>query len=166
MSEPLKYKAELAVSKFIEVGALAALSGWSYYQGQNPGEQTPPCVVVSAVSQVESFPNALPKNVSLTVELVSSMDIDQDGDNVRGEATDRATNWSAHRDAVQAVEARLQNLTALQAYVNKVNVSNRPVSGFYCYDIQEDNQQSAFSGEDRMLVSVIGITLVCEAQDN
>ena len=166
MSEPLKYKAELAVSRFIEVGALSALNGWSYYRGQNPGAQTPPCVVVSALSQVESFPNAKPKNVQLTVEIVSSMDADQDADNIHGDATDRATNWSAHRDAVQAVEARLENLTALQAFANKTNVNNRPVSAFYVYDIQENNQQSAMSGEDRMLVSVIGITLVCEAQDN
>lgn len=166
MSEPLKYKAEKAVSAWLAADTSSALSGWTHYQGQNPGTQTPPCVVVYSNAMQESFPNAKPKNVTLTVEIVSSIDTDQDSDGVHGEASDRATNWSNHRNAVAAIEQRLAGGEALKLFCGTANRTNRPVADFFVYDIQEDSQQSTMSGEDRMLISIIGLTLVCEAQDN
>jgi len=44
MSEPLKYKAETAVASYL--GTVAAQNGHVIFKGQNPGEQTPPCIVV------------------------------------------------------------------------------------------------------------------------
>ena len=166
MAEPLKYKVEKAISGFISTGSLSALSGWNHYQGQNPGTQSPPACVVYFESAKESFPNSMPKDCRVVVELVSSIDTDQDADSIHSEATDRATNWSNHRAAVQAVEARLQDLTTLQSYANSGNVVNRPVTGFYLYDIQEDGQSSNIAQEQRMLISTISLTVVCEAQDN
>ncbi len=164
MSEPLKYKAELAVASYLST--VAALSAFTKYEGQNPGEQTPPCIVVSATRMHEVFVDSMPKNVSLEVEIISPIDTDQDADAIAGETTDRAANWSAHRSAVSAVETALQDLVALQTHANKGNLSSRPVTGFYVYDIQEESQQSTYAGAERMLISSISLNLVCEAQDN
>lgn len=164
MSEPLKYKAELAIAGYL--GTVTALSAFTIYKGQNPGEQAPPCIVVSSSSIAEAFPDAMPKKVRIDVEIVSPIDTDQDADSIAGETTDRATNWSAHRTAVQAVEAAMQNIEGLQFYANSTNVTNRPVTGFYIYDIDEESQQSNYAGSERMLISAMGFTLTCEAQDN
>jgi hypothetical protein len=100
------------------------------------------------------------------MEIVSPIDTDQGANSIHGEAADRSANWSAHRAAVQAIEAKLQDLTGLKAYANKVNVTNRPVSAFYIYDIHEEGQSSNIAAEQRMIVSTITLTVVCEAQDN
>lgn len=164
MSEPLKYKAELAVAGYLST--VSALSAFTFYKGQNPGEQAPPCIVVSSGAMTEAFPDAMPKKIRIDIEIVSPVDTDQDADSIAGEATDRAANWSAHRAAVQAVESALQNVTALQTYANKGNLSTRPVTGFYIYDIEEESQQSVYAGAERVMISQIGLALICEAQDN
>jgi hypothetical protein len=166
MSEPLKYKAEKAISGFINALSSSALSGYAFYEGQNPGASVPPCVVVYVTAQKESFANSLPKDVSLSVEIVTPIDTDQDADSVSGETTDRATNWTAHRAAVAAVEARLQDLPALKAYANAESDGTRPCKDFFIYDIQEDGQSSMMAGEARHMISAIQLTLVCEAQNN
>lgn len=164
MSEPLKYKAELAVASYL--GTFAALSAFTIYKGQNPGAQAPPCIVVSAGSMTEAFADAMPKRIRIDLEIVSPVDTDQDADSIAGEATDRAANWTAHRAAVQAVEAAMQDVVALQTHAGKGNHVNRPVTGFYIYDVEEDSQQSVYAGAERMMISQIGLVLTAEAQDN
>lgn len=158
MSEPLKYKAEKTIAEFI-----AADLGWPCHTGQNPGPQSPPCVVVYANGPSEAFANAMPKNVRLAIEVVSGFDRDANGNAIAGEDDDRQSGYELHRQAVAKVEARLQDLEALQAFANCGTA--RPVRGFHVYDIQEDSQQSTMSGEDRMLISQFGYTLVCQGAD-
>jgi hypothetical protein len=161
MAEPLKYKAEKCIAEFIGNSV-----GWKTYTGQNPNEAPPPCILVYASGQSEAFPDSLPKEVKMTVEVVSGFDLDDNSNNIAGESADRSAGFDLHRETVQKVEARLQDSAALIAFANSTNTTNRPITGFYVYDIFEDSQQSSMSGEDRMLISSIGITLVCEAQDN
>ena len=151
MNEPLKYKAEKTVAAFLEQRA-----GIPCHCGQNPNQPVPPCILVYTMGQSESFPASLPKDVRLTVEIVSPMDGDSDG---------KDPAYSRHRETTQHVEERLQDCAALQLFAN-ADRPDRPVTGFHVYDINEDSQQSTMSGEDRMFISVIGITLTCEAQDN
>ena len=114
----------------------------------------------------EAFPDALPKKIRIDIEIVSPIDTDQNQDGVAGSSNDRATNWSAHRSTVQAVESAMQDVVALQTHANKGNRFTRPVTGFYIYDIEEESQQSNHAGQERMLISAIGLVLTCEAQDN
>ena len=164
MSEPLKYKAEKAISSYLSNAALSALSGWNHYQGQNPTAVTLPCVLVYATSMVEAFPNGRQKNVGITVCLESAIDADADADSVHGETADRTTNFTAHRAALAAVEAALEDAGALKAHANKGNITTRPVSDFYVYDIQEVGQSSEYA--ERNFGSKIMLNLVCESQDN
>ena len=164
MSEPLKYKAETAIASYL--GTVAAQCGHTIFKGQNPGEQSPPCIVVSAGSMVEAFADALPKKIQIGIEIVSPIDTDANHDGIAGSANDRQTNWSSHRSTVAAVESAMQDVVALQTHANKGNLSTRPVTGFYVYDVQEESQQSNYAGAERMLISAIGFVLTCEAQDN
>lgn len=166
MSEPLKYKVEKAITGFITAAADAALSGWSYYEGQSAASASVPFIGVVITDIRESFDDAMPKDVRVEVQVVSAVDTDRDADTIEGEATDRAANWITHRAAVAAVESRMQNLTAFKAYANKTNITDRPVSDFYVYDVQEDLQQSTAPGETRLFLSTLTYTVVCEAQDN
>ena len=158
MAEPLKYKAEKTIAEWIAMDL-----GWNTYTGQNPTEQVPPCVTVYAAGMSEAFPNGAPKNVRLTIEIVSGFDRDANGNTIAGENADRLTGYDIHRQAVAKVEARLQDVHGLQAWAN--GGADRPCSQFHIYDIQEDSQQSTMSGEDRVLLSMFGITLVCQAVD-
>ncbi len=165
MSEPLKYKAETAVASYL--GTVAAQNGHVIFKGQNPGEQTPPCIVVSVGSVAEAFADALPKRIQIGIEIISPIDTDQNQDGIAGATNDRALNWSAHRSTVQAIEAAMQDVVALQTHANKGNLStSRPVTGFYVYDVEEESQQSNYAGAERMLISALGYVLTAEAQDN
>lgn len=155
MSEPLKYKCEKTISAFL--AAQPALSGFTHYQGQNPTEQTAPAIIVFAATSQEAWPSSAPKNVSITVEIVSQIDTDANSDSVHGASADRTANWATHRAAVAEVESRMQNVEAIRQY---------SLTGFHLYDVQEDSQQGTLTGEDRMLISVIGYTVVCEGQSN
>lgn len=166
MSEPLKFKVEKALTAFLEDQALSELSGYHLYQGQNPNEKELNSIGIEATGMRESFPDSMPKDVTVTIGVETGVDDDGNADGVAGAAADRTANWTAHRAAVAAIEQALQELDALKAFANSVNVTNRPVSDFYIYDIQEDGQGSTFIADARMLISVITLTIVCEAQDN
>ena len=166
MSEPLKYKVEKVITGWINKLASSALTGWSYYEGQCPQVASVPFIGVVIQEIRESFPDSMPKDVRVDIQIVSAVDTDQDANDIEGETADRAVNWANHRTAAQVVEARMQSFTALQAYANKVNVTDRPVTAFYLYDVQEDLQQSAAPGASRLIMSTLRYTFVCEAQDN
>ena len=68
---------------------------------------------------------------------------------------------------MQAIEAAMQDVVALQTHSNKGNLStSRPVTGFYVYELEEESQQSNYAGAERMLISALGYVLTAEAQDN
>jgi hypothetical protein len=155
MSEPLKYKVEKSISAFL--AAQTDLSAFNQYQGQNPGETAPPAIIVFASSMQEAWPNSLPKSVAITVEVVSAIDTDSNADSVHGASADRTANWSTHRTAVAVVEEKMRDLEQMRRYV---------LPCFHIYDVQEDSQQSTLTGDDRMMISVIGFTVTCEGQQN
>ena len=164
MAEPLKYKIEHGLRSYL--AGVADLSAFTVQAGQNPLAVSPPCIAVFLNGMREASPDSMVKRCEMQVEIITAIDADDDGDNQTGENSDRTANWEDHRAAVKAAEGALQDLAAMKAYLNKVNVINRPVTAFYLYDILEENQSSSFAGEDRVLVSVIQVTCLCEAQDN
>jgi hypothetical protein len=118
-------------------------------------------------SVAEAFADAMPKRIQIGIEIVSPIDTDQNQDGIAGATNDRALNWSAHRSTVQAIEAAMQDVVALQTHANKGNLStSRPVTGFYAYDVEEESQQSNYAGSERMLISALGYVLTAEAADN
>lgn len=165
MAETLEYKAELAVLKFIETEELDALADYSYHAGGKFQQQEPPCVCVFFTGMQEAWDNAAPQNVSLSVEIVTLLDPDGDDDGIAGKQDDRLANASAHRAAVKAVRDLLQDEASLQAFANETNVTDRPVSAFYIYAINDIATRST-AVEDRVICTSIGVTLVCEEQDN
>lgn len=166
MAEPLKYKVERSIAAYL--GTLAGLSAFTITEGQKAASVSPPLITVYCDGMRDSFADSLPKDCRVVVEVVSAIDTDADADNVHGEATDRATNYSTHLTACQVVEAAFQEAAAATfiAFCAVGNITNRPVTAFYVYDIQEDGQGSTVSGEDRLFISTFSYTVICEAQDN
>ena len=166
MPEPLKYKLEKSITGWLAKSGGTGLTGFTYYEGQCPQQATLPFIGVTITEIRESFPDSSPKDCRVEVQILGAVDTDQDADGISGESTDRATNWTAHRAAVAAVESAMTDLQGFQQYAGKHNETDRPVSDFYVYDVQEDLQHSTAPGASRMFLSTITYTVVCEAHDN
>jgi hypothetical protein len=163
---PLKRKLETALLSYLETATSLKLQGWGFFHGAFAGARTLPRVVVHVENAEPAFPGGLPNWCQTTVYALSAIDAETTGGEGTEEAQDqkRADAELKHDEAMQLIEAAMQDGEALQAHVNKVNTVSRPVPDFYLYEAVEAGQGTDI--ENRQFGNGLRYRVLCEPQDN
>jgi hypothetical protein len=163
---PLKKKVEVGLLAYLEALELEALEGYHFFRGSSAVKRVLPAVSVMVENVEDAWPESMPKNCTAVVYFWTAIDGETTGGELSEEQQDerREESEALHDDAMAAVEEALQDLAAMQLFLNKVNLTNRPVTAFYLYDVIEAGQSTAVDG--RAFGNGLRYTVRCEAQDN
>lgn len=162
MSYPLKHKIEAVINGWIAKGALSELSGYTYHKGQLRDLQTLPAIVTAVDSLEASWElqesgstwDGIPRTAQVTVRLRTRANFSA--------AHTAATSETAHYDAAAALETRLGNDAGIRAYANSENITDRPVSAFYLYNVQPPRVIFDANAEDDSFVTSFVFQVVAQ----
>ena len=150
MAFPIKQKIEAVINGWIAKGASGDLTGYSYYKGQAQDRINVPAIIATVDSFDAAFPDGEPVMAQVTVTVITKTDFTS--------ANTAATSEAAHYAAAAAVATRMVT-AGLADYANADNVTDRPVSAFYLYDVQPPRASFLFDDEKCAFVTQLGFSV-------